>query len=155
MLERECWRSLWILSVLFKLVWKEQALAIINSVNIEMISYLPLLQGLNLYVLYSKIRFLMLKLKILEPKILIEDPDHILVIPWSILTPFSPLSPGNAQFIFQIVKIAHKTANHLFIVSILLFHYLMSFWGIWQYHIWSSLKPYQTLGILHDIEEVV
>ncbi len=57
----------------------------------------------------------MLKLKNLDPKILVEDPEHVLLVVLSILIPFSPLSPEKAHFISQIVEIADKIQNHLFI----------------------------------------
>ncbi len=89
----------------------------------------------------------MLKLLVLDPKILIKDPEHILVDPWSILISFPLLSPGKSKFMSQIIRIAHKIWNHLFVIYILSFHYLISFWAIWLYHIWNSSEA--LLDLVH------
>ncbi len=106
--------------------WIEIVLAIINSAKIGMISYLPLLQGSNLYVPHLNDSIFYVEIEILDPKIFIEDPEHIHIFLIYFET-LSPLSPGKVQFIFKIVKIAHKIRNYLFIISILSFHYLISF----------------------------
>ncbi len=74
----------------FKFVWTERVLAIINSAEIGIISYVPLLQGSNLMFLTWNIGFSMLKMKIFDPTILIKDPEHILIVPWSIRIHFPP-----------------------------------------------------------------
>ncbi len=51
----------------------------------------------------QKIPFPMFKLKIFDQKILIKDLDHKLLDPWSILIPLTPLLPGKAKFISQMV----------------------------------------------------
>ncbi len=74
-----------------------------------------------------------LKLKVFrskDPKILTEDLEHKLIVPWFIFGSLSPLSPGKVQFISQIVKIAHKIWNCIYITSILSFHYFIRFWAI-------------------------
>ncbi len=43
----------------------------------------------DLNIPYSKNEFLMLEMKILDPKILIEDPEHIFFVPSSILYLFT------------------------------------------------------------------
>ncbi len=103
----------------------------------------------------QKIRFSMLKLKILDPKILIEDSGHILIIPWSIFIPFSPLSPEKAWFISQIVRIAHNIRNCFFNIYISSFHYLINFWAIWIYHIWSCLESSLQEKLMFDLKDFV
>ncbi len=137
MLERECWWSFWILCILSKFVWKKEVLATINSSKIGMIFYLTLLQESNIYVPYSKDLIFCIEIQ----DILIEDPEHIFLVPWSILIHLSPLSPGRVQFISQTVKIAHRIPNHLFIIHILSFHYFISFWAI---STTSFLEQYNT-----------
>ncbi len=68
------------------------------------------------------------------------DPEHILHVSWSIFDSVSPLSPRKVYFISQIIKIAYKIRNCVYIWSILSFHYFVSFWEIWLYHIWSSIR---------------
>ncbi len=91
--------------------------------------------------------FLLVRYKVLcwnwrseDPKDLIEDPEHLLHVPWSIFDSLSPFSPGKAQFISQTVKIAHKIWSCVYITCILSFHYFISFWAIWLYHIQSILR---------------
>ncbi len=57
-------------------------------------------------------------LKILNTYYMFLDPN---------LIPFPPLSPGEMQFISQIVRIAHEIQNCAYITSILSFHYFISF----------------------------
>ncbi len=71
---------------------------------------------------------------------MIEDLEHILIVPWSSFDSLLPLSPGKAQFISEIVKLAHKIQNCVYITFILSFHYFVSFWSILTYHIWSSIR---------------
>ncbi len=73
-------------------------------------------------------------------KILIEDPEHILHVPWSILIPLSMLLHGKAQFISQIVKMAHKFRNYLLIIFIYHFTTLLAFELFWPFYIWSSIR---------------
>ncbi len=95
------------------------------------------------------IRFV-LKLKIFRSK----DPDwrfwthtHCSLIYFETL---SPLPPGEAQFISQIVKISHKAWNCVSITSILSFHYFVSFWAILLHHIWSCIRGLlECLTIIH------
>ncbi len=56
------------------------------------------------------------------------------------LVPFPSSSHGKAQFISQIVKIAHKIQNCSYITSILSIHYFISFQAILTYHIQSSIN---------------
>ncbi len=83
-----------------------------------------------------------------DPKDLSEDPEHILHVSWSSFDSLSPFSPGKAQFISQIVIIAHKVWNCVYITSILSFHYFISFWAILTYHIWSIIR-----GLLEALED--
>ncbi len=150
---RWCWRSHWILFVLFEFASKREVIAIINPAKIGMILRLPALPESNQMVKeHSKIIqypfktskhwFLHVKYQVLcrnwryeDLKDSIEDLEHILHVPWSIFG-----SLGKMQFISQIVKLAHKIRNCVYITSILSFHYFISFWAILTYHIWSSIR---------------
>ncbi len=90
----------------------------------------------------SQHRFLLMRYQVCVKiqKILIEDPEQKIIVPWSIFGSLSPWSPGKAQFISQIVKIAHKIQNCVYITSILSFHLFVSFWAILVYHNQSSTR---------------
>ena len=75
-----------------------------------------------------------------DPKDLFRDHEHAHTL---FLDLISPLYTWEAQFIFQIVKIAHKIRNCVYITSILSFHYFVSFWAIWLYHIRSSYRGFR------------
>ncbi len=143
MLERECWWSPWIIFVLFKFFWTERVYAIINSAKIRMIFYMPLLQGWYLYGLYSKDWILYVEIEDFRAK----GPD------WRSSTytcccliyfdTFSPLSPEKAWFISQIVRIAHKIRNCLFIIYVFCFTTWLSFELIDYVIFGSILKPHK------------
>ncbi len=138
------------LFVLFEFAWKREVCAIINPAEIGMILRLPMhlesnqmVKKRSRIILYlfctSQHRFLHVKYQVFcrnwrseDPKDLIEDLEHILHVPWSIFGSLSPLSPGKAQFISQIVKIAHKIQNCVYITSILSFQYFISFLLFWH-----------------------
>ncbi len=86
-------------------------------------------------------------------KDLIIDPQHILHVPWSKFDSLSPVSPGKAQFISQIVKIAHKIQNCVYITFISSFHYFNSFWAILTYHIWSNIRDLLDKSFIRVVEE--
>ncbi len=129
--------------------------AIINSAKIGMILKLPMLLELNQMfwkrsrvVLYRSQmlqgRFLCLIYQVLccnwrsrDPKDVLKDLEQAHNL---FLDLISPLYPWGAQFISQIVKIAHKIRNYVYITSILSLHYLISFCAILTYHIWSSIR---------------
>ncbi len=132
------------LFVLFKFAWKREVSAIINPANIVMISRLPELPESNqmvrgtfqncfisiLYVTASipthEILGFTWKLKIWRSKRFDwRSWTHTTCTLICFGSPF-PLSPGNAQFISQIVKIAYKIWNCVYITSILSFHYFIS-----------------------------
>ncbi len=152
-----CWWSLWMLFVLFEFAWKREVCAIINPAKIGMILRLSMLPESNqmirerstiiLYPFWTLLhRFLLVKYWVLcrnqrseDPNDCIKDLD-ILHDSWSIFGSLSPLSPGKAQFISQIVKIAHKIRNCVYITSILSFHNFISISAILTYHNWSSIR---------------
>ncbi len=84
--------------------------------------------------LTQKIRFSMLKLMILDPKILIEVPERILLIPWSILIPCHLHYPGSLRKLTKTIYLLN-TYYH--------FPNSLAFESIWPYHIWSSKRPCQ------------
>ncbi len=82
-------------------------------------------------------------------KILIEDPEHILHVPWSIFIPLRPLSPGRVQFISKIVKIPHKIWNWYSLYIFYHFTTFLEFELFWPYHIWSSTRGYEPKCLLN------
>ncbi len=131
-----CWWSLWVFFVLFEFAWKREVSAIINPAKIGMILRLSELPESNqmvrrtfqdcfISILYvtalistHEIPGFTWKLKIRRSKRFDWRSWTHIHVPWSILVPLSPLSPGKAQFISQIVKIAHKIQNCVYITSI-------------------------------------
>ncbi len=91
------WWSIWIFFVLCKFVWTEGVYAITHLATIGTTSYLLLLEKSNLYLPTEKIPFSKLKSKILDPKILFEDPEHILLATWSVLVPYYPHHLGKCN----------------------------------------------------------
>ncbi len=74
--------------------------------------------------------------KILDPKILMEDPE------FRYLTYFDTLSHRKMQFISQLVNSANEIWNHLFIIYVLSFHYFC-FWAVLSLsYILSSTRPW-------------
>ncbi len=115
----------------------------------------------------SQHRFLHVKYQVLcgnwwseDPKALIEDLENILHLSWYFWFP-SPLSLGKAQIISHIVKIDYKIRNCIYITSILSFHYFISFWAIWLYHIYFIISlhyyflRYLTISSIGGLSEVM
>ncbi len=122
--------------VLFKFVWSERVLAIIISAKVWMKSYLPLLQESNLNVSHSRDSIFYVENEDFRSK----DPEWIFWTHTSCTLIYfdtlSPLSPVKVQFIFQLVKVAHKIQNCFFIINILSFHYFC-FWAILTISYWA------------------
>ncbi len=74
----------------------------------------------------------------LDPKKIIEYPEHMYLIHWSILLPDHQ---GKCKFIFQLVKVAHKIQNELFLIYILSLHYF----SLWVTLTTSYLEQYKNL----------
>ncbi len=146
----KCWWSLWILFVLFDFIRKRGVCAIINSAKIGEVAYASRIESdvlgtfqdrsiLIIDVIASiptcNYQVLSWNWRSKDPKDLFEDNEHAHTL---FLDLVSPLYTWEAQFIFQIVKIAHKIQNCVYITSISSFHYFVSFWAVWLYHIRSS-----------------
>ncbi len=143
-LSTRCWWSPWILFVFVSVCRISMMIS-----NHQFSQYwndilLALLQGSNLYIPYMKDSIFYVEIEDFRSKDLDWRSWTHVDCSSIYFDNFSSLLPGKAKFISQIVKIAHKIRNYLFNMNILSYHYLISFWAIWLYHIWSSLEVNKT-----------